>query len=675
MSWRVGVLTVEEVTPAPAPDREMVAVVRASYERELAEPFLPVSAEEIVAGVLDTAPESFAEPRAPLSQLCEEAGLERRGTDYAHEESVWANARMVSHVAVLGELLDSPEQWAAACLALEAFEAAERSPAMLQKALQALRDPDVLVPVAEVLLDVDSDPEQFSGVDSFAADLARSARRPAHAAPGHWLRAVVSERRRDPLAAQAHLEIAVDADPTWAPAIDRLAWYRSDQGDAVGAVRLWQRLGIRPEDHDDLREVLPFAVLGDVKLARNQACWCGSGRKFKHCHLNRPPTPALPDRVGWLCRKAVAYLRRRGIGAAEHIAELALARADGDSSEQAMERVLADPLLLDVAMHEGGWFELFLDERAALLPEDEALLARAWTLVDRTLCEVVQTRPGEGLTVRDLRSAQLIEVRERTFSQEAWPGQVVCCRPVPDGEGHQFIGGLFTVDPGREKEVFALLDDRDGEGLLAWVAATERPPRLQTREGEPLLACTATVEVPDVDAARPVLDRLFSPDGDAGWTEAHELPNGEVILRAMIRLDGSLLQVETLSSDRAHRVLATLTAEIPGARVVSDERRAVDPTSRSADPAPAPSPVPLDDPEVRRAVEQYIKEFEARWCDEPIPALDGLTPRQAAADPTRRESLERLLTSYERFAVPGEPGFAVQDPDRLRRLLGPELAD
>ncbi|MHB8342525.1 MAG: hypothetical protein ACYDB7_15345, partial [Mycobacteriales bacterium] len=77
VSWRGGVLTVEEVTPAPAPDREMVAVVRAAYERELAEPFLPVSAEEIVAGVLDTAPESFAEPRAPLSQLCEEAGLER----------------------------------------------------------------------------------------------------------------------------------------------------------------------------------------------------------------------------------------------------------------------------------------------------------------------------------------------------------------------------------------------------------------------------------------------------------------------------------------------------------------------------------------------------------------------------------------------------------------------
>jgi hypothetical protein len=23
----------------------------------------------------------------------------------------------------------------------------------------------------------------------------------------------------------------------------------------------------------------------DVKLGRNDTCWCGSGKKYKHCHL------------------------------------------------------------------------------------------------------------------------------------------------------------------------------------------------------------------------------------------------------------------------------------------------------------------------------------------------------------------------------------------------------
>ena len=23
----------------------------------------------------------------------------------------------------------------------------------------------------------------------------------------------------------------------------------------------------------------------DIKLGRNDSCWCGSGKKYKHCHL------------------------------------------------------------------------------------------------------------------------------------------------------------------------------------------------------------------------------------------------------------------------------------------------------------------------------------------------------------------------------------------------------
>ena len=30
------------------------------------------------------------------------------------------------------------------------------------------------------------------------------------------------------------------------------------------------------------------------KLGRNEKCWCGSGRKYKHCHLNRESQTPLP---------------------------------------------------------------------------------------------------------------------------------------------------------------------------------------------------------------------------------------------------------------------------------------------------------------------------------------------------------------------------------------------
>jgi hypothetical protein len=62
--------------------------------------------------------------------------------------------------------------------------------------------------------------------------------------------------------------------------------------------------------------------------------------------------------------------------------------------------------------------------------------------------------------------------------------------------------------------------------------------------------------------------------------------------------------------------------------------------------------------------------LEQRWCDESVPALGGLTPRQAAGDPTRREDLERLLSEFESADRNLPDGAFTMRPARLRRLLG-----
>lgn len=75
--------------------------------------------------------------------------------------------------------------------------------------------------------------------------------------------------------------------------------------------------------------------------------------------------------------------------------------------------------------------------------------------------------------------------------------------------------------------------------------------------------------------------------------------------------------------------------------------------------------------EARHQLEQWMRQKEEAWIDEPIPALGGMTPRQAVADPTRREDLLSLLRSLER--APEMPANAMGfDPDRLRTLLGVE---
>jgi hypothetical protein len=62
-----------------------------------------------------------------------------------------------------------------------------------------------------------------------------------------------------------------------------------------------------------------------------------------------------------------------------------------------------------------------------------------------------------------------------------------------------------------------------------------------------------------------------------------------------------------------------------------------------------------------------------QWLDESIPALGGLTPRQAAADKAGRRELDALLKDLEwsdRKAGPRHANQGTMDPARLRAMLG-----
>ncbi len=71
-------------------------------------------------------------------------------------------------------------------------------------------------------------------------------------------------------------------------------------------------------------------------------------------------------------------------------------------------------------------------------------------------------------------------------------------------------------------------------------------------------------------------------------------------------------------------------------------------------------------PEVlAQALEQVIRRHYAHWCDEPIPLLGGLTPRQAIATPAGLERVKGLLRDYEdgerrQSAEQGRPAVSYQ---------------
>ena len=508
------------------------------------------------------------------------------------------------------------------------------------------------------------------GVFSESAEsLAPRAARPAL----RWLRANAYERLGDLKQAEATYHAAESLDPSWPLTLMSLARYASDRGDAERGLALLRRAEA-PPDHELVVLLEHFRSAPRPGLGRNQRCWCGSGRKYKVCHLHREQLP-LAERAAWLYQKAGATLLEGPFGTL--LIETAQARARYWDSPDALGRALDDGLACDAVLFEGGAFADFLTVRGSLLPEDERLLAQQWLLVERSVHEVVSVRRGEGMTLRDVRTGDIHEVRERAGGTQVKVGELCCARVVPAGDTMQIFGGIEPVSLGERDGLIALLDDDpDPVELVATLSRRFAPPVLQNTEGESLVICDATLRVHDAGGLTEALDDAYDrdddePDGALVWFE-HVITHGMQRIRAHLELSGEELHVHANSEARFERVLATIRALDPSVRVLRETRepagdvRAVQRLAARSSATPAALLDPAADPAMAAALEEMARTYEAAWLDEPIPALAGHTPRECADDPTRRPDLIRLLDSFPQDT--GGPG--TMSPARLRVALG-----
>lgn len=653
-----GVATLSILDNAPDIDPILLRRIRYHYDRKAAEADLPVPVKDLVYSLCAENRATFNAAQAPMKALCAAAGLELRDAMVAHDEELWENQREFRLAIRAGRTFDHDMELAEA--AIEVISLARQTdpaPSELKLALRHLARASIAGFVTKELIGLG-----HSEAEQFAAALTRAAGKGKSKAVAHWFAALIAEQSGEHLVADAHLKIALGAGVNWEPVLERAAWYAFDRGDAPAASALYRRL--RNPDEDDLRLLSRFDSPPRPAVGRNEPCWCGSGRRFKQCHLNKPAGFPLPERVGWLARKSAMYAEHQ-FGALDQAIALGTLLASDPTDEQDLAEALVDPLTMDLLLTEGGWFEEFLEQRAPLLPEDEVLLARSWTMVARTVYRVEEIRPGQGVTLRDLATGDSLQVRERSFSRQAQDGWMVCARAVPDGESNQFVGGIFIVKPGQEETVLDLCATGDPFDIAAWVGGLYRPPKMTTREGEPIVSCEAVWRVDDPSAARRELDAAYEPQEER-WVENHPIAEDELILRATIQLDADLITVNTMSEERMDRVLEVLEFKI-GGELISDEREPFIPgTSGPVPSAGLPAEVEMDPVTIK----QIQESMETRWMNESVPALAGLTPRQAAADPTRREQLERLLDSFDQ--MPSPPGAITFRVHRLRQELGLE---
>ncbi|GAB2933523.1 hypothetical protein GCM10027047_32460 [Rhodococcus aerolatus] len=448
----------------------------------------PVPVDTAVVGLCAADPALFTTPLAPVRELLSAAGLVVTGEWVAlpgTDVEAWHQDRQRAFLAaehglddaaagallVLLELHDEIAAGAVRPRGDDADVAARR--AELAGAAARLADPTVAAALLAEAVDT-GDEEDVDALAALARSLEQVAPRGALAGV-RWVRAAALELLGETLEAESALEAAVAADPEHPAALLDLARCAGDRGDGERALSLLRRAGV-PGDDEELLLLEEVRERPRPGLGRNERCWCGSGRKYKQCHLGREGT-TLAERADWLHAKALRCLERGRPGlelrVLDEVHEVALADAGLAWEED------GDRFLTDVALAEGGGLAAFLATRGVLLPDDERSAAAAWVSARRTVLEVLELPPRGGARLRDLRDGAEVVLADRGRADGLRVGDVVCARPVPVGEELRAPGGVEVVRPGWRDELLAVLDAEPS------AAAVARALTLATRTDHP----------------------------------------------------------------------------------------------------------------------------------------------------------------------------------------------
>ncbi len=310
------------------------------------------------------------------------------------------------------------------------------------------------------------------------------------------------------------------------------------------------------------------------------------------------------------------------------------------------------------------------------------------------LYRVTDVRLNEGLTLVDELDAQAMpqDVRERSGSRSAVPGMLMAARLMQLGEGAdehwELSGAVYPFAKLRETKVLTQVRQAQASAAepqlptenvrdltetaiaRAWTAQWFEPaPLPQIRDaatGDPMLLVTDHYRVLDAVALAAALAAQADVSGDAqqGWTRDTQGEDGlqrslaavnpgrtakriEVFYRTQRLADEGRTWFERLAGPAVQRLTREMTdpagvATRTGTGTGTGKSGAVN-TRKAKAASTSDMPPEL----MSQAFAQFIHRHYAHWCDEPIPALGGRTPRQAITTPAGLERVKGLLREYE----------------------------
>jgi len=439
------------------------------------------------------------------------------------------------------------------------------------------------------------------------------------------------------------------------------------------------------------------------RVGRNDPCPCGSGRKYKRCHLDTRPISASPVPSSPAQVRELDYRMMRALLTFGDVRQHALAL--GPNVRLTGHPEFDGPWL---AFHEriGGrrLVDRFVEARHHALDPTE----RAWIVAQQetrlSVWEVLDVVAGTSLELRDQLTGERCRVSDEVVSRHARRGDRILAR-VLELAGIAIFSGVHGRPLGPSAASSVTRAVRRRLGTRARVVAPEalRVPLIETALRDAWEdACAAEVERlqnvtlantdghallltidhfvvaeaarHEVEARIEQLAERIDDDADTAETRfnvsvaSDNVAGLERISIATIEVRASTLRIETNSRERAD----TVRSLVEGACAPLIKHRArehTDPRALMGQGSAPPRPAVAQSPEAMQFVLDFKRKHYATWPDQQLPALDGMTPREAVTRHAMRRRVALLLEDMEHAeeALPDGERF---DFGELRAGLG-----
>jgi hypothetical protein len=465
------------------------------------------------------------------------------------------------------------------------------------------------------------------------------------------------------------------------------------------------------EFEDELEEQLP--VVAPPKPGRNDPCWCGSGKKYKKCHLaadeeaersGGDAKPAAEQSVhGRLYDKLLEATRQFfGRGGFAEATLLYFDQRPEDLDAEAEDDKMTgffNWYLHDFRPKSTGRtaVEEYLRRRPGALSAAERELLESWRGARFGIWEVERVEPGEGVEVKDWFEGDTFFVHDVSSSRDLVRWDCLLTRVYRE-RGEWYFAGSGSSVPRNLMDRLAERVEREsreagqsaGEYVRAnshlWHRAVDDLYRRQidgmrivNAEGDTLEFGAALYRVEDEAAVTAALEQAkpFEPQESEepgvhtyAWLEHVEGPRRSY---GRIEMKDGKLRLEVNSRKRL-QIGRQLVEKFAGEwlRHERDTFETLDDVRRAAAGKKPQQPAKALPADVEREVVQKLRaEHYARWVDEPVPALDGQTPREAVRSETGRKAVEDLLRLFENAEERARrEGRAAFDFSGIRRELG-----